>query len=148
MSEFRPGNACDQVEGATGRFGYEVSNPVPGDACLYCVSLRCPEDHPFWFERRGSWLDAPDGHITDRIQLTCFGGETRITLFFDMYHPGSSRLLPEGLSFGSAEGRGNGHAFPYDPNAPDSPHLASARSWAQARILRLGGNPPGADLTP
>lgn len=135
----RPGDECDPIEGATGRFGYDASNPIPGDACLYCVSLRCLKDHPFWFERRGSYIeDAPDGHITDRVLLTCFGGEARITLFFDMYHPRSSNELPSGLSFGPAEGRGDGHSYPYDPEAPDSPHLAAARKWAESRRGPLG----------
>ena len=33
------------------------------------------------------------------FHLLCFGRESEVVLYFDMYHKGSSALVPEGLSF-------------------------------------------------
>ncbi|MEO5631786.1 MAG: hypothetical protein ABIQ24_03685 [Nitrospiraceae bacterium] len=88
----------DQVEGAVGEFGYQESNPIPADGNWYCRRLRCPGGHPFFYQRLGSCGDSPDGHIIDRLHLLCFGRESELVLYFDMYHKGASTLAPEGLS--------------------------------------------------
>jgi|SRR5215472_14827500 len=88
----------DQVEGASGRFGYHETNPIPADGNWYCRRLRCPSGHPFFYQRLGSCGASPDGHIIDRLQLLCFGRETELILYFDMYHKGHSALVPETLS--------------------------------------------------
>ncbi|GAB1721633.1 MAG: hypothetical protein NTNFB01_05290 [Nitrospira sp.] len=90
---------CDQVERATGQFGYEETNPIPADGNWYCRRLRCSRGHPFWYHRLGSSGSSPDGHITDRMSLLCFGGEAKVMLYFDMYHKGHSSLVPEELTF-------------------------------------------------
>jgi tetratricopeptide (TPR) repeat protein len=97
---------CDQVPGAFGRFGFDESNPIPADGNWYCQRLRCPNGHPYWYHRPGSVGFGPDGHMVDSLELQCFGGESRINLFFDMYHKGASSLVPEGLILGLAEGIG------------------------------------------
>ncbi len=97
----------DQVTGAYGRFGYDASNPIPADGNWYCRRLRCPSGHPFWYHRLGSCGTGPDGHIVDHVQLVCFGRESDVFLYFDMYHKGHSSLVPDGLSWeGSPAGRG------------------------------------------
>ena len=101
-----PGAQCDEVPGAFGRFGYDMSNPIPADGKWYCELLRCPKGHPYWFHRLGSVGWGPDRHMLDHMELLCFGRESHIGLYFDMYHFGSSPQVPEGLSFGSPEGKG------------------------------------------
>jgi len=92
-----------------GRFGYELSNPISADGGTYCSKLYCPQGHPYWFHRLGSFGKRPDGHIIDKIELICFAGESHIFLFFDMYHDLSTQL-PDGLSFGSNRGIGDVHS--------------------------------------
>jgi hypothetical protein len=96
----------DILEDATGRFGLEPTNPVPGDYGEYCRSLRCPQGHPYHFKREGSvgW-SGPDEHIIDAVVLHCFAGESRLSLYFDVYHAGISGKIPEGLQWGAAEGK-------------------------------------------
>ena len=97
----------DQVEGALGQFGYQESNPIPADGNWYCRRLRCPGGHPFFYQRLGSCGTGPDGHIVDRLHLLCFGRESEVILYFDMYHHGNSALEPEGMSLDSEpSGRG------------------------------------------
>ena len=105
----RPGGQVEQVAGARGRFGYDLSNPVPGDGCNYCARLRCPAGHAFWFHRVGSVGNAPDGHWVDAIQLLCFGGEAHVVLHFDMYHAEGTPLVPDALTITSPAGRGTAH---------------------------------------
>lgn len=97
------------IVGATGRFGYDRSNPIVGNASGYCRRLRCPSGHPFWFHRLGSVGSGPDQHIVDGIGLLCFGREYQTTLFFDMYHSGIPSQTPEGLSLGTTDGKGSAH---------------------------------------
>src|SRR5262245_18000445 len=99
------GEQRDQVEGATGEFGYERTNPIPADGNWYCRRLRCPAGHPYWYHRLGSVGRGPDHHIVDLIELQCFGRESRIELFFDMYHNGRSSLVPNGLTLETEAGR-------------------------------------------
>lgn len=90
---------CDQVSGAQGEFGYALSNPIPADGNWYCRRLRCPSGHPFWYHRLGSVGTGPDGHIVDRLHLVCFGRESEVVLYFDMYHEGHSSWVPDGLTW-------------------------------------------------
>jgi len=98
---------CDQVEGASGQFGYEETNPIPADGNWYCRRLRCPSGHPFFYQRLGSCGRSPDGHTVDRLHLLCFGRESEVILYFDMYHHGHTALVPEELSWDTEpSGRG------------------------------------------
>jgi len=96
----------DILEGATGAFGREPTNPIPGDYREYCKQLRCPQNHPYHFKRRHSvGPSGPDHHYIDHVSLRCFGGESALDLYFDIYHAGISGNLPEGLGRGPAEGK-------------------------------------------
>jgi hypothetical protein len=44
----------DTLPGGVGSFGFESTNPIPGDYVQYCAELRCPKGHPYNFKRRGS----------------------------------------------------------------------------------------------
>jgi hypothetical protein len=104
------GPHVDTIPHASGRFGYDTSNPIP--VCMqsgqldYLARLRCEGGEPFLFHRRGSCEPGPDGHIVDEYELVCKRGQHRIILYLDMYHAGSSALVPEGLSRGSRKGYG------------------------------------------
>ena len=116
-----PGEQRDQVDGASGEFGYDRSNPIPGDGDWYCRRLRCPDGHPYWYHRLGSVGPGPDRHIVDHIELQCFAGESRIQLFFDMYHLGPSSMVPTHLSIGPQAGLGStsGLAIPFPEGLDD-----------------------------
>jgi hypothetical protein len=106
------GPQVDTIPQASGRFGYDRSNPVPvcgpPGELDYLARLRCEGGEPFLFHRLGSYDPGPDGHIVDGYELVCRKGQHRITLYLDMYHAGSSSLVPEGLSKGSRRGFGHG----------------------------------------
>lgn len=106
LKTLRPGAQCNTVEGAAGRFGFDKTNPIPADGNWYCKRLRCPSGHPYYYHRLGSVGHGPDGHIVDCMELICFGRESRVKLFFDMYHHGPSTFVPHGLGFGAPEGAG------------------------------------------
>ena len=108
LKELSKGNTkhCDQVDGATGEFGYDRTNPIPAEAQSYCCKLRCPEGHGYWFHRPESVGTGPDGHFIDCMELLCFSGESHIELYFDMYNIGSSELIPKNLGGGIGLGVG------------------------------------------
>jgi hypothetical protein len=101
---------CDTLPNASGRFGYDPTNPIP--VCLqkgeldYLACLRCECGEPFMFHRAGSCGAGPDGHTLDKYELICRSRRHHITLYMDMYHAGSSSLVPEGLTIGSPKGIG------------------------------------------
>jgi hypothetical protein len=100
----------DTIPNASGRFGYEKSNPIP--VCLqegeldYLARLRCECGEPFAFHRMGSFGQGPDGHAVDGYELICGNRQHRITLYLDMYHAGPSSLVPDGLEVGHPNGIG------------------------------------------
>ena len=104
------GERVDTIPGASGRFGYDPTNPIPvhhpEGEYDYLISLQSPCYRPFRFHRPGSLEPGPDGHHIDQIDLICRRGCCQITLYMDMYHPGPSALLPEGLRRGAPKGQG------------------------------------------
>jgi hypothetical protein len=100
----------DTVAEASGRFGYDITNPIP--VCLqqgeldYLARLRCRCGEPFMFHRQGSFGSGPDGHAVDGYELICRKRQHRITLYMDMYHAGQSSLVPENLTTGKPRGIG------------------------------------------
>lgn len=100
----------DTVPNASGRFGYDQTNPIP--VCLqkgelnYLACLRCECDEPFMFHREGSFGFDPDGHTVDGYELICRSRRHHIRLYMEMYNAGSSSLVPEGLTIGSPKGIG------------------------------------------
>ena len=111
LKHLLPGPDCDRVPVAVGDFGYEESNPIPGDAQSYCKRQRFPSDRPYWFHRLGSLGEGPDRHILDAIELLCSEGESRVKLFFDMYREGHSSFIRRDLGTGSIAGKDDAHRF-------------------------------------
>jgi hypothetical protein len=104
------GPRVDTVDGATGRFGYDRTNPIPCNAPAgeidYLARLRCACGQPFLFHRVGNFGPGPDGHIIDGFELLCTSRVCHVELFMDMYHEGPSALVPEGLTRGTRRGAG------------------------------------------
>jgi len=102
FSSMRFGNRVDTVPGAKGRFGYDISNPVPVKSPMgqmeYLATLQCGCGQSFQFNRAGSVGSGPDGHMVDAYNLVCRTGKHSITLYMDMYHAGPTSLVPEGLT--------------------------------------------------
>lgn len=139
FKKLQPGPQCNTVEGADGRFGFDRTNPIPTDGNWYCKRLRCPRDHPYYYHRLGSVGSGPDGHILDCMQLICFGRESRVELFFDMYHHGASTFIPGGLEFGAPEGAGTTQGmvsdFPdhFERAIRDNREASGPQAWREAR---------------
>lgn len=92
---------CDQVDGATGRFGYDPTNPIPVNGALgeiyYLHSLRNEEHKRFFFTRLGSiWVDDYPRKV-DEYTVVSIDGKQHFHLYFDFYYSRRSRYLPEGL---------------------------------------------------
>lgn len=100
----------DTVPNASGRFGYDETNPIP--VCLqkgeldYLARLRCGCGEPFMFHRVGSFGSGPDEHAVDGYELICRRRRHHITLYMGMYHAGPSSLVPKGLTIRSPRGIG------------------------------------------
>jgi hypothetical protein len=102
LRQFAPGDSCAQLPSGRGRFGFDKTNPIPGDAYRYLKALRCPSGHTLDYYVRGNVGPGPDGHLVDRFELFCERGEYKVKLHFDCYHPGVSALVPEGLALGGS----------------------------------------------
>jgi len=87
---------CDQLPDSKGRFGLEVSNPVPVNGPIgelaYLSKLRNSNGERLLFHRIGS-----QGTV-DIFEAVDFSGQEWFVLYLDMYHPRKSRLTPTGLS--------------------------------------------------
>lgn len=97
--EMQPG--CEQVNGATGRFGYDPTNPIPVNGALgeifYLHSLRNEEHQRFFFSRLGSiWVKKYPRKI-DKYTVVSIDGSQHFNLYFDFYFERRSRYVPEGL---------------------------------------------------
>jgi hypothetical protein len=110
LAQANEGSVVDTIPNATGRFGYDPTNPIPvhlpEGEYMYLVSLECPCRRPFMFHRVGSMDPGPDGHLIDKFELICRRHTCHLILYLDMYHPGPSTLLPEGLRRTVPKGQG------------------------------------------
>ncbi len=104
------GEKCDIIEKATGKFGFEKTNPIPvygSQGELYYLScLRCECEKAFYFHRSGSLGKCSDGHIVDQYELECSDCKQNLVLYFDMYHTGITLKIPKGLGFKHPKGIG------------------------------------------
>lgn len=137
-AQLEMGPQIDTIPNASGRFGHDLSNPIP--VCLqqgeleYLACLRCGCGEPFMFYRSGSCGDGPDGHVVDRYELVCRLSVHEATLYLDMYHKGPSSRVPDGMTKGPAEGIG----LPYHIN--DSPDGLLRAIQAAAKRAQGGDN--------
>lgn len=87
---------CDQSPDSKGRFGLEVTNPIPVNGPIgelaYLSKLRTSNGERLLFHRIGSQS------TVDIFEAVSFCGQEWFVLYLDMYHPRKSRLTPNGLS--------------------------------------------------
>ena len=73
---------ADTIESALGRFGYDMTNPIPVRGAVgeleYLAHLHCECGRPFLFHRMGSCGEGPDGDVVDLYELLCGTGKHRI----------------------------------------------------------------------
>lgn len=86
----------DQLPDSKGRFGLEVTNPIPVNGPIgelaYLSKLRTSHGERLLFHRIGSQS------TVDIFEAVDFSGKEWFVLYLDMYHPRKSRLAPTGLS--------------------------------------------------
>lgn len=91
----------DEVPGAEGRFGWDVSNPIPTNTTFgstsYLARLRTADGDSVEYERIGSF-DSPISTMpVDGYELTDGRGNELGVLYLSPYHKRNSRKAPEGL---------------------------------------------------
>jgi|GEM_PF-2926536 len=109
-------NCCQSSDSIT--FGLIKTEPIPTNdisgEMAYLSSLHCPCKEPFTFHRLCSFkMNNDKGEvIIDCYELLCRKGTHHYFLYFDMYHPQTSKKVPNNLTFGSPEGRGWNNFLP------------------------------------
>ncbi len=92
----------DEVEGATGLFGTESTNPIPVNGPrgerIYLTSLRSKTGSQLLFHRLGMMESEITGQLLDVFEVAALDGFYRGFLYFSPYHPRRSVKLPVGLS--------------------------------------------------
>lgn len=108
LVDMSDGPKVDSVDGSSGRFGYDASNPIPvggrTEREKYLAGLHCPCGEAFQYRRIGSFGTGPDGHVVDGYFLSCCKGSHQIKLYFDIYHRGTTSLIPNDLTLGPLDG--------------------------------------------
>ncbi|MBA4301239.1 MAG: hypothetical protein C0433_14210 [Cyclobacterium sp.] len=91
----------DEIPGATGRFGYDPSNPIPihgvPNAKFYLNNLRLPDGQPITYQREGS--TSHESILLPIDQYLIFGPneEELGRIYISPYHKKCSEKAPEGL---------------------------------------------------
>lgn len=102
-SKILNGLACDQLPNATGDFGTTATNPIPVNGVhgemKYLNRLRSKNGTGFFFHRLGSFEQKGFENNLDAYEIVSFDGLVWDVLYFEMYHPQRSKLLPKGYSF-------------------------------------------------
>jgi hypothetical protein len=115
-SMIKRGLDCDQLPDSRGRFGLEVTNPIPVNGPIgelaYLSKLRTSRGERLLFHRIGS-----QGTV-DIFEAVDFSGQEWFVLYLDMYHPRKSRLTPTGLSLSDEASQFTG----FTSNCADFPH--------------------------
>ena len=111
------GSAVDVLPGATGEFGYCLSNPIPVNGSVgevaYLSKIETLDGQRVLFHRLGSI------ESIDVFEAVTFDGGEWFILFAHLYHPRRSRLTPKGFRFSKELGQFSGFHnfcdnFPYD----------------------------------
>ncbi|TSC94096.1 MAG: hypothetical protein CEN87_649 [Parcubacteria group bacterium Licking1014_1] len=99
------GEDCDIIPSASGEFGRSLTNPIPVNGIRgeikYINRLRCPNGSGMIFHRLGS-IKINQGGIercVDIYELVSIDGSFWDILYFDMYHPRRSTIIPEKYTF-------------------------------------------------
>ncbi len=94
-------DACERISGASGRFGLDVTNPIPvngiGGEIVYLNTLRARSGTGLMFHRLGSKRIASHPQPVDAFEVVAVDASQWATLYFSMYYPRRSRDVPEGF---------------------------------------------------
>jgi hypothetical protein len=94
----------DEIPNGTGRFGYDLTNPIPvrmpPGMYDYLGRLSVPSGKPIRANRVGS-ISSPQsndqGSTVDIVEIFNFEDELIATLYFSTYHQKTSRKSPDGF---------------------------------------------------
>jgi hypothetical protein len=93
---------CDELPGAHGPFGTSVDNPIPVNGpkgqTAYLNRLRSKSGVGFFYHRLGSTTSSVGEVHVDLFELVSIDAAEWYRLYFSMYHPRRSTVLPEGLA--------------------------------------------------
>jgi len=141
------GENCDQITGAYGEFG-TLTNPIPVNGPLgeikYLGKLHDPSSGlGLFFHRIGSVKCPVTEHSVDRYETVCMDGTIWKDLYFDLYHPRRSNLVPPGYTMKSYDkklGMDLPWAYGVNGRVSDFPY------GLPESIMDLYGDPPGTTL--
>lgn len=139
-SMVKGGIDCDQLPDSRGRFGLEVTNPVPVNGPIgelsYLSKLRTLRGERLLFHRLGS-----QGTV-DIFEAVDFSGQEWFVLYLDMYHPRKSRLAPTGLSLSDETSQFTGFTrrcenFPHGFSAEKAKNAGSTLNMLYAPLRTI-----------
>lgn len=122
---------CDSLKNSYGEFGTAYTNPIPVNGPIgerkYFQRLRCKCGGSLIFHRLGSknltWLQEP----IDVYESVCVEGIHWDILYFHMYHPRRSKLIPTGYTRSD-----------YDENLSKIPLVIGTNSYVDTFPYNIG----------
>jgi len=91
----------DEIPGAEGEFGYDLSNPIPTHTTFgstsYLGRLRTPTGEKVLYERIGSFGSPVSEMPVDGYELTDPGGKELGVIYLSPYQKRNSQKVPSGL---------------------------------------------------
>jgi hypothetical protein len=91
----------DEIPGAEGRFGWDVSNPIPTHTTFgstsYLGRLRTQRGETVSYERIGSFTSPASPMPVDGYEIRDPGGTDLGVIYISPYHRRNSQKAPEGL---------------------------------------------------
>ena len=98
-NEILKGLSCDKLPSSTGVFG-SLTNPIPVNGPFgeikYLGKLRGRTGHAVFFHRLGSVKSPVTNNLIDIFEIVCQDATQWNKLYFDIYHPRRSNLVPDG----------------------------------------------------
>ena len=100
-------DGCEELQGAYGEFGIEISNPIPVNGpvgeTIYLNRLRSKNGVWFMYHRVGSVRSPVTDNLVDHFQTISVDLVERYDFYFCMYFSRRSRKAPQSLTLKSWE---------------------------------------------
>ena len=110
------GGDVDQLAKGVGSFGSR-NNPIPVNGAIgeikYLAKLRTSDGMPICFHRLGSRESEATENPVDLYEIAVLDGSSKLTLYFDFYHPRRSNIAPPGFYLEEVGSSGNDAAWGY-----------------------------------